>query len=210
MDDIEDRDSIATTNPKRRGLSLRDLVGLVAGFAVAGFFLRHLRPHPGADIQTQVGFWGSYLWCGVAMSGPFVLWISRLGEPGQLPPREPARPGRPIADVPVGAKPEPEPPGDLLGPGARYTLNESLWMLIGGFWATLTWFLPTPIGFQFSWSGLVAIPGLVWIFLGPQIVVSMRKEPPVRSWTQPVAAAVVLTWPVASILLLLSTGLYGG
>lgn len=201
---------VQAESPRPRNLGLRDLVGLVAGYGLAGLLLRHRRPGDGADLQTLVGFWGAYLWFGLAMSGPIVLWIGRLGEPGRLPPRAPRRPGRPIAEVPAGAAPDRVDPGDEAGATAGLTFNEYLWIGIGGFWATLTLGLPTPIGWDVRWSSLAATPGVAWLVLGPWIVGSMRRGSPSRSWTHPVASAVVLAWPFAALMLLLASGSFGG
>ena len=197
-----------TAAPRSRGLSLRDLLGLVAGFGLAGFLMRHWRPGNTSDPATLIGFWAAYLWFGVAMSGPIVLWLGRLGEEGSLPPRSPRPLGRLIADVPVGAVPEDSAPED--GEAASHlTFNEYLWLGIGGFWATLTLFLPAPIGWDLSWAVVAAIPGFAWMGLGPWIIRSMKQGSPTRSWTHPVASAVILGWPFAALMLLLSTGMYG-
>ncbi|WP_435015577.1 hypothetical protein TA3x_003121 [Tundrisphaera sp. TA3] len=194
--------------PRSKAPGLRDLLGLVAGYALAGFLLRHWKADRSSDLAIQVGFWGAYLWYGLAMSGPIVLWICRLGDGGGMPPRTPLKLGRLIADVPVGAVPEPEH-ASIAAPSDQLSFNEYLWLIIGGFWATLTLFLRAPIGWDLSWTIVAAVPGLAWMGLGPWIVRSMVKGPPTRRWTHTVASAVVLGWPFAALMLLLASGMYG-
>jgi hypothetical protein len=145
---------------RARGLSLRDLLGLVGGFALAGFLLRHWHPGDPTDMPSVIVFAGAYLWFGLALSGPIVLWIGRIGEPGSSPPKAPPRLGRLIAEVPPGTLPEGTRADDDANSPAPFTFNEYLWIGIGGFWATLTLGITTPIGWDLSWAMMTSIPGL--------------------------------------------------
>lgn len=187
-----------------RPFGLRDVAGLVAGFALAARLFRHSEARSAQGAALLI-FAALYLWTGLAMSGPIVLWLGRLGDPGALPPREPERWGRPIGEVPVHGRRRSRPAAVPRAPRRRSRLLPTLWMMIGSLW------IAAMLGFGGNWPifsllflGCGLIPGMfTWVSLGSKLVEALGPgagDVPARTWEDHAAAAVVIGWPIAGLL----------
>ena len=140
------------------------------------------------------------------MSGPIILSAGPEGWDIDDPEveRRPARPGRLISSVPsdnprIGQGPallEPEP-------ARTYTRAELAWMLIGGYWIALTMFVVPALSIDTPWAliGLLQIvAALGFLMVGPKPTPSAGA---VESWTHTAAVALLATWPIAWIFLIL-------
>jgi hypothetical protein len=192
-----------------QGPKLRDLVGLVVGYAMAGLLVRSFW----SDSRPLVGIPAialllEFLWLGLAMSGPIVLLLGHRGR--STPPSEtnrltrPKRPGRLISDrsppePPVGRGPA-NPVDDRRDP---YTRAELAWLLIGGYWIGLTLFVVPALSVDTPWA-LVGLLQMV-AALGLAAVVGGRGKPnaPADSWTHVAAVSLLWSWPFAWICLIL-------
>jgi hypothetical protein len=179
---------------------LLDLAALVVGYSLAAMAARTLWP---AGVTPRgpviVVFLLGYTWLGLAMSGPFVL-LRRSGaraasdlETARRPRR--AKIGRPIAI-------EPDPP-------ELYTRAEMAWLMIGGYWiAAAVLVIPTRLPTRSApILGLLPIlaAGLLWV-LGSSRPRHDAGKPP---WTHRVAVALLATWPLAWLALILLTATFG-
>lgn len=199
--------------PDRAGLRLADLVGLVIGYGLASLLTRSV--WPGASNLSGgplVALGLEFIWLGLAMSGPVLLVLGRIGSASgraeRRPTRRPARLGRPIGEVPVAERwavreAVPSPRG---GPAPReWTRAELAWLAIGSYWICLTLFLTgaralpgtiTPFVPGMAFIGLVAMVPVVFRSRG-------RGQRAAPRWTQLVAVLLLWTWPIAWGLLVL-------
>jgi hypothetical protein len=144
----------------------------------------------------------AYLWIGLAMSGPILLLLDRRGGLGKSheKSRKPVRPGRLISSVePVGRRAEPAPVDDP----PRYTKAELAWIVIGGYWISLSLFIVPALSIDTPWAlvGLLQVVAAVGLWL----VVPRPSTSRVfaHSWTHPAASALLWTWPFAWICLII-------
>jgi hypothetical protein len=166
------------------GFRIRDLVGLVVGYGLAGFLLRSFRP----VFETQgtgeaVALVGFYLWLGLAVSGPFVLALNRRG-------------------------PAPSPRVPTSHPPSRYAAEEMAWLGIGGYFVAIALFVVPSTQHRTPWEAILAVQAFVAFWVGPWWARrrARRKpgpEPVSPRWTRAAARVVLFTWPLAWVLLVL-------
>lgn len=157
-------------------IQLQDIVAVVVGYGMAALLFRAFWPvHPPSPL---LGFPAVvlYVWLGLAMSGPII--IVRRG------PR------------PLGAS-EPESARD---PDAPNTWAELAWSLVGLYWIVLG-LVVIPFRLHQFRAGDVALFGLVPLAVGlgfrlygPRPSSATAQSP---RWTHRVAVALLLTWPIA-------------
>jgi hypothetical protein len=161
---------------------LQDGLALVVGYGMAALFFRAFWPssHPSPALGVPgVAF---YLWLGLAMSGPIILF--RRG------PRQPEPPEPPGTPVPVGSR----------------TWAELAWLLIGIYWIVLgSIAIPARLqSFKLSDTLLFGlVPFVVTIgfrFVGPRSTPSAGANSP---WSHRTAIALLSTWPIAWICLII-------
>lgn len=173
-----DAERPATTD----GFRIRDLAGLVIGYGLAGFLLRSFRPvfetQGAAEAIVLVGF---YLWLGLAMSGPFVLALDRRG-------------------------PAPAPIVPTSHPPSRYAAEELAWVGIGGYFVAIAIFVVPSTHRQTPWGAILGVQALVAVWIGPWWARRRARrtpEAPAPRWTRTAARVMLLTWPLAWLLLVL-------
>ena len=175
-------ESDAESLPRADGFRIRDLAGLVVGYGLAGFLLRSFRPvfeTQGAAEAVVLGAF--YLWLGLAVSGPFVLALDRRG-------------------------PAPPPPVPTTNPPSRYAGEEMAWLGIGGYFVAIALFVVPSAQHRPPWETILAVQFFVAFWLGPWwLRRSSRREPKAHAprWTRTAARVVLLTWPLAWLLLML-------
>lgn len=180
-------------SPTVGGPRIGDLAGLVAGFGLAAFAVRSLAP--GLTVSTAptaLALALLYLWLGLAMSGPAVLWLDRRG---------PAAPGAfPSTDA-----------------TSRYTREEMAWIMVGCYLDAVALLVLPALRLIGSRSGALLIVSSAWILLLSLMVVSIvifwrwclpRPGRPVRErasspgrWTRRAARLLLWTWPLAWALM---------
>lgn len=167
------------TSAGRRRLQIQDLLAFVIGFGLAGILFRAFWPL--AEVSWVLRGCGAvfYLWLGLAMSGPLVLLVH--------PPHREASPD--AARLHVGRRSQ------------GRTWAEIAWLLIGTYWIVL---------------GAFVIPGKVHVFRAEDTIlfgltpiaaalILRRFGPRARKseWTHRLAVALLTTWPVAWLDLIL-------
>lgn len=173
---------------ERRRFAIRDLIAIIAGFALAaallpifwgnGSGLGHL------DAALMLLIYG---WLGLCMSGPLVLLLERRRRPAfrrPTPSRSP--PGR-LAEVGEGPRAIP----------SRYTRFERAWLAMGGYWLVVTALLLPNV----THDDLLRIflPILFLIALACLSAVLPRRQPPAdadQAWTHRLAGVLLATWPL--------------
>ena len=194
-----------TDRPAPRGLRLLDLIGFVAGFGLASLLTRTVWPRT-VDLTGPplVAFLLEFSWLGLAMSGPIILGLDPR-RPSSAPPPRPQRPGRLIAEVaPVPRHAPPPAPADPIG-GAEFSRAEWAWMMIGGYWIALTFFVVPARTTNAPWT-LAGLVPVVAVFLLLRLVPRRPRQaddPPPARWTHAVGVGLLWTWPVAWALLYL-------
>jgi hypothetical protein len=190
-----------------RGLRLHDLIGLVIGYGMAALLARSFWPgSKPVEGVPAVALSLAFLWLGLAMSGPILLLLDRRGGESAASPRKsrrPSRPGRLIsASEPVVAPVGRGPEGPTVTEPSRYTKAELAWMVIGGYWIGLTIFVVPALSVDTPW----ALVGLLQVVaaLGLWLVVPRRTIPGslANAWTHSAAVALLWTWPVAWLSLI--------
>ena len=174
-----DRD--ADPPPGADGFRIRDLAGLVVGYGVAGFLLRSFRP----VFETQgtaeaVALGMLYLWLGLAVSGPFVLALDRRG-------------------------PAPMPRVPTSHPPSRYAGEELAWLGIGGYFLAIALFVVPSLQHETPWGTILGVQAAValWLLTWRVVFPGRRRAPRAPSrWTRTAARVMLLTWPLAWVLLL--------
>jgi hypothetical protein len=183
MPDLDARST--TTHPD--GFRIRDLVGLVVGYGLAGFLLRSfLAVIDPRGITESVELGTFYLWLGLAVSGPFVLLLDGRG-------------------------PAPPPPVPTTDPPSRYAPEELIWLGIGGYFLFIALVVVPALDRGVTWLVARAIwdstaSGQALIGLGLAVCWTLgrrraRATPP--GWTRRAARLVLVTWPVAWLVLVL-------
>src|SRR5271168_3718888 len=104
----------ATSQSPRLRFPLQDMLALVAGYGMAALLFRAFWPSSRPSPSLGLPGLGLYLWLGLAMSGPIILF--RRG------PRRDREPEEPERDLP---------------PAVARTWAELAWLLIGIYWIIL-------------------------------------------------------------------------
>jgi len=158
-----------------RGFHLLDLSALVVGYGLASLLIRAFWPSASDETTAVVIVIGLiYLWLGMAMSGPLVLARHRRAA----------------------------------GRAKHYTWAELAWLIIGFYWIGMT-VLIVPIRMRHTHlldAGLLGVfpflAALVLRFLSRQRgdIGGSDARP---NWTHRAAVALLATWPVAWVALIL-------
>lgn len=162
---------------RRLRVELVDLGCLVVGYGLAALLFRAFWPRGEVRPALAVFGVGFYLWLGLAMSGPLVLFRRRRRE---------------LAPVQRGDAGRPDPAGQ--------TWAEMAWLLIGVYWIVLGVFvLPVRLhDFRFGDTvlfGLVPVlAGVFFRIFGPRVAPQDQTS---VSWTHAAAVALLVTWPFA-------------
>ena len=172
----------AESPPKADGFRIRDLAGLVVGYGLAGFLLRSFRPvFETQGVAESVALGAFYLWLGLAVSGPFVLILDRRG-------------------------PAPPPRVPTTNPSSRYAGEEMAWLGIGGYFVAIALFVVPSTQHRTPWETILAVQFFAAFWLGPWWARrNSRRKPEAHAprWTRTAARVVLLTWPLAWLLLVL-------
>jgi hypothetical protein len=182
-----------------------DLAALVVGYSLAARGIRFLLPRtPSHWVLVAVAL--EYLWLGLAMSGPFVLWFDRRPLRDGQAEGSPDRKRRWLRTGDQSNVP-PLPPARESSP--RYTGAELAWLLIGGYWVGMSVLLsPGPEGISAASVpvlGLIAfLTALVLLLAGPGQAKHAPQGPP---WTHRAAVVLLSTWPIAWLLMIALTKL---
>src|SRR5262249_28049356 len=105
---------IIRPSPRLR-LPIQDALALIIGYGMAALFVRALWPSSGLPPPLGPPALGLYVWLGLAMSGPMLLWRHAAGPAGRTAPPGAHVPGR--------------------------TWAEWAWLFIGIYWILLGLFL---------------------------------------------------------------------
>jgi hypothetical protein len=165
------------------GLRISDLAGLIVGYSLSAMLVRSfwgvLEPESLPRALTLVI---SFIWLGLAMSGPIVLLLDRRAPPEPAP------------------FPTTEPP-------SRYSIEEMAWIGIGGYFVALTLFVVPARNRETPWSMILLIQVvaaailLVWLPFARRHRLHVEGRPP--RWTKRAAVMMLLTWPLAWLALVL-------
>ena len=168
-------------NPRFR-IQLVDMAAMVVGYGLAAVLFRAF--WPGTSVSLVLGLFaaGFYVWLGMAMSGPLILLRRRhaLVEPYGTQSRQPES-------------------------SITRTWAEMAWLLIGVYWIVMGVFvLPIRLhSFKLSDTilfGLVPLAaGVLLRMFGPRINSQAADQ---ISWTHQVALALLITWPLAWVCLI--------
>jgi hypothetical protein len=172
---------IAFKQTTRLQFQLQDILALVIGYGMAALLFRAFWPSSRPSPALGVPGFGLYLWLGLAMSGPIILF--RRG-PRRTDSAEPSS-----QSVPVGSR----------------TWAELAWLLIGIYWIVLGSFVIPARLHEFKFGDTVLF-GLVPIVVALGFRLFGPKPLPGRDatsgWTHSAAIALLTTWPIAWICLI--------
>jgi hypothetical protein len=176
-------------------VEIQDILALVVGYGMAALLFRAFWPiHPS---WSSVGLPGAglYLWLGLAMSGPIILLRRRLFRPPQVP-------GEPASENAVERS---TPIQGALGRPSGTTWAERAWLLIGAYWIVLGIIIIPARLHEFK-LGDALLFGLapVVVAIGLRLLGQNAPHGPelVRGWTHVAAIALLVTWPLAWICLI--------
>jgi len=172
---------LASKHRSHPQIPLVDGLALIVGYGLAAELFRACWPSSPPSPGLSIPAVALYLWLGLAMSGPtLLLW------------RGFARPAAP-------------PPGTISSHPSRATWAELAWLLIGIYWIVIGLFVIPARMHDFQLADTVLF-GLV------PVVVSIgfwlcRTKPspdwqPSHPWTHATALALLATWPIAWICLI--------
>jgi hypothetical protein len=173
-----------TSGPKTVGLRIQDLIGLVFGYGLATLLVRTFGGKLDAlSTEEFIALVLLYVWLGLVMSGPLILLLDRRGpaEPSQIPTTHPP---------------------------SRYSGEELAWLGIGVYFIALTLLIGSAqLHRKTPWFLMLVVQVIVVVALFAWLMVDRQKRarnPPSRPrWTRRAAGVILLTWPVAWILLVL-------
>ena len=189
-------DSQRSLFPRFR-LQLLDLSAMVIGYGLAALLFRAFWPRDSLSPVLALFAIGFYSWLGMAMSGPLLLLRRRQ------PAQELELKQAPRSDRNRNRQPR------VVARGSTRTWAEMAWLLIGVYWIVLGVFvLPIRLhSFQFGDTvlfGLVPLlAGLVFRIFGPRASHSGGNS---LLWTHHLAVALLVTWPIAWICLIVVGG----
>jgi hypothetical protein len=176
-------------------VEIQDILALVVGYGMAALLFRAFwSTHPAWSALGLPGA-GLYLWLGLAMSGPIIFLRRRLSRPP------------PVAADLVSENVVERSPRQRGAPGrtSETTWAERAWLLIGAYWIVLGIFVIPARLHEFK-LGDVLLFGLAPVvvaiglrLLGPN---TARGPNVVRGWTHAAAIALLVTWPLAWICLI--------
>jgi hypothetical protein len=153
----------------------------MVGYGMAALFFRAFWPQSRPTPALGVPGIGLYLWLGLAMSGPIILLRRRPRSSDLHDPRH-----------------EPTPP-------ALRTWAELAWLLIGIYWIVLELIVIPARSHEFKPGDMFLfclIP--IWVGLGFGVFGANRamERQKTRAWTHRAGVALVATWPLAWICLI--------
>ncbi len=171
----------STTRPAhpRLRLAIRDVLGMVVGYAMAAALFRAFWPERAIPLWVLAASAVLYAWMGLAMSGPVVL--ARRWRESANPPPEGTRPSPTVAASPT------------------HTWAELIWLFVGIYWTALGLFvlatrMPSFQTLDAMLFGLMPFSAV----LARAIDLKQRGAAgPEWSWTHVVAIGLLWTWPVA-------------
>ncbi len=170
----------STTGPRFQ-IQLQDILAAVIGYGMAALLFRAFWPANPPSSALLVPAAGLYLWLGLAMTGPII--VVRRG-----PARREA--------------PEPHPVGER---NESNTWAELAWSLIGLYWIVLG-VVVIPFRLHEFRAGDMALFGLVPLVVGLGFRLfgpkSAPDRPPAPRWTHRMGVALLLSWPIAWISLI--------
>jgi hypothetical protein len=184
-------------------VELQDILALVVGYGMAALLFRAF--WPGYSPSSFLGLPGAglYLWLGLAMSGPIVILRRRLS-------RVPRRSTRASSESMVESSrlaPGTAASGsrDLAIEGEEATRAELAWLLIGAYWIVVGVFV-IPYRLHEFKLGDVVLFGMAPVVVAAALCAfgrgSSRGTGIVRGWTHTAAIALLATWPLAWICLI--------
>ncbi len=171
----------ATQHRSHPQIPLVDSLALIVGYGMAAELFRACWPSSPPSPALSVPGVALYLWLGLAMSGPTLLLWRGL-----------ARPAAP-------------PPGTLTSHPGRASWAELAWLLIGIYWIALGLVvIPARLhGFHFADTMLFGLVPFI-VSLGFWLCRPKRSSDwqPSQTWTHTTAVALLATWPVAWVCLI--------
>jgi hypothetical protein len=195
---------LAPSKGGRVQVELQDILALVVGYGMAALIFRAFwRARPP---WSALGLPGAvlYFWLGLAMSGPIIMLRRRLSR------RAPAATGfrsesildssrRLVSGNDTASASAPS------ATASRTTWAERAWQLIGAYWIVLG-IIVIPARLHEFKLGDVVLFGLapVVVAIGLRLLGPTTPQGPddVRGWTHTAAIALLLTWPLAWICLI--------
>jgi hypothetical protein len=170
---------VAASNSR---VELIDVVALVVGYGLAAVLFRAFWPKSGVTVGVGLFAIGFYTWLGMAMSGPLLLIRQR---------RQPTR---------TANKQKTAEPGE---PPIR-TWAEKAWLVIGVYWIVMGVFVLPVRMHVFRLTDMVLF-GIVPVAGGLLFRVFTQETAhpgDVQPWTHRAALALLWTWPVAWLCLI--------
>lgn len=199
-------------NPGRpRGFHLLDLSAIVVGYGMASLLIRAFWPagwQPPLAEMAAIGL--VYLWLGLAMSGPLVLFVRRPAAAGSGGEDQAKLEGESSPSRTAKRARRPREPGDPTPPmtADSRTWAELAWLIIGFYWIGLT-VLVVPVRLHRSplhdaaLFGLFPIAAALVLRFLDRPSRRSRPNPEAPAWTHHTAIGLLLTWPPAWIALIL-------
>jgi len=176
-------------------VEIQDILALVVGYGMAALLFRAFWPIHPAWASLGLPGAGLYLWLGLAMSGPIIILRRRLSRPPHVS-HEPA------SENVVGRSPRLH---DAPPRASGTTWAERAWLLIGAYWIVLGIFIIPARLHEFK-VGDVLLFGLapIVVAIGLRLLAPNTPHGPdvVRAWTHAAAIALLVTWPLAWICLI--------
>ncbi|QEH36157.1 hypothetical protein OJF2_47170 [Aquisphaera giovannonii] len=168
--------------PPEARLQLIDLAAVVVGYSLAAVLFRAFWPRSQVSPHLVAFASGFYLWLGMAMSGPLLLFRRR----GEAAPEGPARAGAAASAA------------------DRRTWAENAWLVIGVYWIIMgALVLPGRLhAFRFGdtilFGAMPLVASVAFRMFGRRPVLPASAE----AWTHLAAVALIVTWPFAWLCLI--------